>query len=1172
MFTPNAQTLMDRARDRAFAMARSQVECLDLLAAACDETEALVRLAECLTGGDVTGILDKRHREDLHVVCRLTLPYAPDCAALLEQAWDLASAQGVPDDTHPGLVDLKHLVCALASSNEVCRALGGCSPITRETALQKLAAWYDLSARPSSLGDMINRLRGLRNDLLSKVFGQDHAVHTFIEGLYNAELTSAIDPERVKPEAVFVFAGPPGVGKTYLAELCASFLGRPFKRFDLTGYSDHQAHNQLVGFPAVYKGAQPGLLTGFVDQHPNAILLFDEIEKAHLNVIQLFYQILDAGHLEDKHLEKDVPFRDAIMILTTNAGRTLYDNPNRAGIQAANANYHRRTILNALENEKHPVSGQPAFPQAICSRLAQGFPVVFNHLGVNELVQVCDSAMFRLETLLERQYYKSISHDPLVPITLVLREGSKIDPRQLRAETEKFLKNEIFKYVSLHSRERLDELFGRIKSIRLEIEAGALDMSAETGALLRMGDKPRVLLAAGQRIASLYQEHVPEVHWFNAATPSEVMDILAGEEVDMILLDIWVRREFRDDSGATQTGANPLSQSFMGESDYVPLSARALDEGREILRLLHERAPQLPVYLLSLGRLDPSQTIFGEGPRRPVDDELFLACVRSGGARGMVSTSFTSLRAADWELQRDALAEQLTETNLRLYREKKAATLAAERKVLGFDTASRLDHEAGRLSIRLRNFSLIRAVDAQDAGEMVEEISRPTTRFADVFGAKTAKESLQFIIDWLKNPKPYALLGIRPPKGILLTGPPGTGKTMLARAVAGESDCAFLEKSASGFVTVWQGSGPQNVRDLFARARRYAPAIVFIDEIDSIGLGRTGQGGAARTQEETLNALLTEMDGFRVSQQPIIVLAATNLADKLDEALKRRFDRVVEVDRPDRAARLEYLRQKVAARKNHQVAPEALERVAKQTAHWTIADLERMLQEAAVMAAQQGQPLTGAAIEEAFEKVRSGEIREQPDRAALERTARHESGHALIAWLGGNPPIMVDIIGRGDRGGVMVRESEEQGKSYQKGELEQTIREALAGRAAELLYYGPESGLTTGASSDLKFASGLAKKMISHFGMSQEFGHVSVAGTYHEHASDGPLAVRELEMVKQLIAGQMERTMRDLTAHRALLDRLSGELLEKNRLTTEEMRGILGDLKDGASEKGESHV
>jgi ATP-dependent metalloprotease FtsH len=1013
-----------------------------------------------------------------------------------------------------------------------------------------------------SIADLVSKLRGLRSELLTKVFGQDHAVHAFVEGAYNAEVTASADRERKQPAAVFVFAGPPGVGKTYMAELCTSYLERPFKRYDMTGYSDHQAHNQLVGFSPSYKGAQPGTLTGFVEKNPNSILLFDEIEKAHLTTIQLFYQILDVGHLEDKYTESNVSFRDTIIIFTTNAGRSLYDNPNKIGISAANSNYHKRTILSALENEKNPADGRPAFPQALCSRLAQGYAVMFNHLGINELERVCAAELLRTEALLERQYFKNISHDPILPISLVFREGGRVDARQLRAETEKFVKGELFKYYSLYTQEKLEEAFEKVDSIRFEIEGSLKTLDPEVYSLFESPDKPKVLLVANTTFTELCQDHVPEIDWLSSTSAPEIIDILSTEDVDMVLLDIWIRRDIND-SGI-------WSKTMDQDLDFTPLSARALDHGREILRKIHERSPQTPTYLLSFS--DPgfgsgssderSKSIVDETPRSPIDDELFLACVRAGGTRGILMTSFMGTVGGNWETHQHQFAKSLLEINRRIYREKKARSLARERKVLKFETAAEMKKEERELRIRLRGFSFARAIDAMDAGELVNDVERPNTRFEDVFGARGAKESLQFVIDWLKNPKRYAAMGIRPPKGILMTGPPGTGKTMLARAVAGESNCAFIEKSASSFVTIWQGSGPQNVRDLFGRARRYAPSIVFIDELDAIGIKRSGGAGGGRAEEEALNAMLTEMDGFRAgTQQPVIVLAATNLADRLDEALKRRFDRTIEVDRPDKAARLQYLEKTVLERKNSEVTRTAIDRLAGQTARLTIADLERIVQQAAVMAAQNVSPMTDEILAEAYDRFRMGEARGEPvDKDALRRTAQHESGHALISWLCGKPPVRLTVVGRSNALGFMEHESEEDKGSYTKSELEQMICISMAGRAAEILYYGEKGGLDTGVSGDLKTATHWAIRMVTEFGMCKELGQVSLRDTYYERSTDGPLAVKVTKSAEQIVKQQLDKAIEILKENRSYLDKMVEDVLEKNTLYKEDLEKILPPL------------
>ncbi len=1160
MFTDRAKKLIDLAKGCAFSRTEKILDVEAVLAAVGSHPEAAVRLAECLCGGNVARIRENCPDMGAPVPCPTRLEMTEALRAIIEFAAELASGKGVPDHEHPGLIDIRHLVCSLAASDEACRRLGGCLPVSREEAVAILSRWYGDGVDAATIGGLIGTLRALRQELQGKLFGQDHAVHSFLEGLYNSEMAAAADAERKRPAAVFLFAGPAGVGKTYMAELCASFLKRPFKRFDMTGYSDHQDHHQLVGFASSYKGAHPGQLTGFVDKNPDAILLFDEIEKAHLATVQLFYQILDAGHLEDKYTEKDISFRDSVIIFTTNAGRTLYDNPNRSGISAANSTYHRRTILSALEIETNPATGQPAFPQPLCSRLAQGYPLMFNRLGINELVKVCETELTRNERLLEQQYFKRFDHDELVPLALVLKEGIRADARQLRSESEKFIKNELFRYASLYTEDRLEDALDSIDAVHFEAAAGLSRLDPETAAIFEMPDKPRVLLVANSEFAVLCRDLVGEIRWSHCGSSEEVVEILAGTEIDMVLLDIWVQRKFSGRADDSRSGR--LSDTVDPELDFVPFSARALDTGREVLRLIHERFPRTPVFLLSFTDPipeEPSVTLFGQTLHRPVDDELFLACVRAGGARGVLECGFINSFGLNWEARRNQFAADLLAVNRRLYREKRGRSLARRRKVLRFETAAKRDRENRSLRIQLRNFTLARTVDAVDAGEMVSDVERPTTRFEDVLGAEDAKDALRYVVDWIKNPRRYAALGIRPPRGVLLTGAPGTGKTMLARAVAGESECAFLEKSASSFVTVWQGSGPQNVRRLFDRARRYAPAIVFLDEFDSIGLRRSGGMGAARAQEETLNAILTEMDGFGApSQQPLIVLAATNFAENLDEAVKRRFDRLIEVERPDMAARRQYLQRVVLVRQNSDVSQEAVERIARQSAGMTIADLERIVHEAAVTAARNDSRLDDAVLEEAFEKFRLGAARQAPDRQTLERTARHEAGHSLIAWMGGNPPLQVTIVGRAHAAGRMEPERDETRGSYTKSEILQLICECMGGRAAEILFYGEEEGLDTGAAGDLQHATRLAVGMVRNWGMTADFGQIAIeADRGGKRRFDGPLAAKIIEAAERIVKEQLLRAIDVLNRHRPYLEKISTELMEKNRLTREDLASIL---------------
>jgi ATP-dependent Zn protease len=321
-------------------------------------------------------------------------------------------------------------------------------------------------------------------------------------------------------------------------------------------------------------------------------------------------------------------------------------------------------------------------------------------------------------------------------------------------------------------------------------------------------------------------------------------------------------------------------------------------------------------------------------------------------------------------------------------------------------------------------------------------------------------------------------------------------------------------------------------------------------------------GSAGRAEESTLNALLTEMDGFKgPTQRPVIILAATNLSEHLDEALRRRFDREIEVPLPDRAARLAFLRYELLGRKTSQVSEEVIETLATRSAGMTISNMIRITNEAAVMAARQGSPLTDQILQMAYEKMVMGEAVKPPDAVTLERIARHESGHALLSWLTGKPPVLVTIVGRGGAGGYVEKEAQEDKTIYTASEIEDMICVAMGGRAAEMLYYGDQEGLSTGVAGDLRMATHWAKKMITDYGMNEEIGHVFLGGD-GSYLTPGAGISDEVEdrvmlAAEDIIQEQLEKAEALLLENKDRLDKLVTVLLEKNRLTRQELEAIL---------------
>ncbi|HIK39241.1 MAG: ATP-dependent zinc metalloprotease FtsH3 [Thermoleptolyngbya sp. C42_A2020_037] len=448
--------------------------------------------------------------------------------------------------------------------------------------------------------------------------------------------------------------------------------------------------------------------------------------------------------------------------------------------------------------------------------------------------------------------------------------------------------------------------------------------------------------------------------------------------------------------------------------------------------------------------------------------------------------------------------------------------------------------------------------------------------FGDVAGIEQAKLELAEVVDFLKNADRFTAVGAKIPKGVLLVGPPGTGKTLLARAVAGEAGVPFFSISGSEFVEMFVGVGASRVRDLFEQAKSNAPCIVFIDEIDAVGRQRgAGLGGGNDEREQTLNQLLTEMDGFE-GNTGIIIIAATNRPDVLDAALLRpgRFDRQVVVDRPDYAGRLEILN--VHARGKTLSKDVDLEKIARRTPGFTGADLANLLNEAAILAARRN--LTEVSMDEvndAIDRVLAGP--EKKDRVMSEKrkslVAYHEAGHALVGALmpDYDPVQKISIIPRGRAGGLTwFTPSEERMDSglYSRSYLQNQMAVALGGRVAEEIIFGEEE-VTTGASNDLQQVARVARQMVTRFGMSDRLGPVALGRSQGgmflgrdimaERDFSEETAAAVDDEVRNLVDQAYRRAKTVLMENRAVLDQLAQMLIERETVDSEEFQELLAN-------------
>ncbi|MBK3575415.1 ATP-dependent zinc metalloprotease FtsH [Streptomyces sp. MBT65] len=444
------------------------------------------------------------------------------------------------------------------------------------------------------------------------------------------------------------------------------------------------------------------------------------------------------------------------------------------------------------------------------------------------------------------------------------------------------------------------------------------------------------------------------------------------------------------------------------------------------------------------------------------------------------------------------------------------------------------------------------------------EPGKQRTTFEDVAGIDEVEGELNDVVDFLKNPDEYRKMGAKMPRGVLLAGPPGTGKTLLARAVAGEAGVPFFSASASEFIEMIVGVGASRVRELFAEARKVAPSIIFIDEIDTIGRARGGGSGMGGhdEREQTLNQILTEMDGFSGSEG-VIVIAATNRADVLDPALTRpgRFDRVVVVSPPDRGGRKAIL--EIHTREIPLAHDVNLAQVARTTPGMTGAELANLANEAALLAVKRKQSeVTQADLSEALEKVQLGAERPlvMPEEERR-RTAYHESGHALLGMLqpGADPVRKITIVPRGRALGVTLSTPDSDKYAYTEEYLRGRIIGALGGMAAEQVVYGV---ITTGAESDLEQVTNIARGMVARWGMSERVGRLSALPNDAQQAYGLAAAPQTLDVIddemRRIVDECYEEAIRKLRDHRDQLDALAAALLENETLEETDAYRIAG--------------
>lgn len=960
--------------------------------------------------------------------------------------------------------------------------------------------------KTEKLGEVAEFADGLREKLLKEVKGQNHAVEAFVSAVF--KMKAHANAGNKGPRAVCLFAGAPGVGKTFLAERAAYHLRLPYRRFDMSGYAeDDTGLTSFRGINPSFKAASEGEVTGFVRKNPRCVLLFDEIEKAHPAIINLFLQILDAGTCKDFYHDENVDFSETIIIMTSNAGRNLYNSGERKNFSL----FTQSVLIDALGKDMKD-NGQPFFPAPILSRMSRGTVVMFNRLDTVALNEITVSETERVASQFGKVFGKKIQGKDTIPALVLFAAGGDPDARSIKGRVSLVMEDEVQNMCAQLPKENRSEAIDKIENIRFTLD---LDGATEEAKKLFVTDeKPEILLFSNDGAQFAGKARRKDFRLAVTDSLDKAKELLRGE-TRIAVVDV---------------GCN------LREMDYVPSDVEDLDsDGNALIEYIREFYEEVPVYILDREWGDKAEDICRSYLRK--------------GARGIVRFDCNRPAAFLKELDRCCRETHLTAV---------ADYLGKNNQVLAYNTAQVFSDDGKTAEIRFADMELKRNIYADDSEHILGETMRPTVKFSDVIGVTEAKEALREFKEFFSDPKKYAASGMKMPRGVLLYGPPGTGKTLLAKAMAGESNVTFIQKNATEFMKKYYGEGADAVREMFRLARKYAPSVLFVDEIDAVGRERTGESSTIST-DQLLTAFLSEMDGFVYDEKrPVLVIAATNFhivrqsaGDNkvLDPAFVRRFDRRIEVGLPDKAERKQFILYYLAKHGVAGLSDDAVENVAVRTYGSSPADIETIIQY--VLRRKKNDAITDNDLLVAVDTVEHGAERQWSEED-IRKTAVHEAGHVLMGWLAGRIPEYATTISRGGYGGYVMSESDEGRMSPDKREVLDRICMTLGGRAAEMEFYG-EDGITAGVSSDLRQATDLATRMVCEWGMEGDL--IASFG----NAVGGEAGQKRFAAIEGILQRQATRAAKFAADNRDTLALIAEELVRRNSMTRKDLTQFLAD-------------
>lgn len=949
---------------------------------------------------------------------------------------------------------------------------------------------------------LLSESKRLSQYLNDNVRGQEDAISRFVQGCFHSDLFPVTEDKSVTTK--FIFGGPVGVGKSSLAEAAAQALDVPFLKIEL---SDTAADSYAIELAKsiIDEGAdcELSMVEYFVKDFPNCVIMFNELEKAHPKVLSALTKLFKNGSICNNKYKQEISFKDVIFIFTTNLGQALYQGEQQRNITGL----PRAVIMDALKADLSQLPTGEIINNFLYDNFANGHIIMFNSMSIYHLTEIVSEGFGTFQQQMQENYDLKVNVDPQVISLFLYSQCNSLDAHSAKPQSHAFLKNELYEF-GRHF--KLDaETFSRIEQFNLKVKVPAKGDALRP---LFVNEEPLQVLFIGDPKKFPYLKNTAGVEYNFAKSYEKALEILKKKDILFGIIDLYY-------------GGSRSKSSFLSLDDIGSKGVNCFDK-------LRMQLTDVPLFLLDAPDIDTE------------DKATFL----QRGAREFIN------------LGDDVKANQLVEKLARsIYMQNAVDRLASRGKILGFNSAQKLSKDGKKVEITFYDFYPRNNQTRRDFHLAFVDELQCKKRFSDITGAASAKKELAYLTSYMQNPRKFVLEEGNPPKGVLLFGWKEAGKSALAKALAGESNAAFLSMNASLILAQDPANALSSIQQLFHAAKKCAPSVIFFEDLEKVIM-----------EDNPLKDIISEvlLDNIKRMNEnihrPVLFVGSMDwpypslnmIESKLNKDVLHNMEYKIFVNMPSREERKEYIRKALQELQLTEIEEKSIQNIAERTHFTSISSLKDFLIFAARRVRKAPKDQQNLVFVGALDEFQQGEAREREEEKLL-HTAYHEAGHAYLNWINGNEATFMTIVSRGNFGGYYMSKPDEKRSGMTKSELLGQIRMCLAGRGAELVFLGEKDGTGTGISSDLENATNLAVSMICYYGMDED----SLLSIEPSAVLQSPMGEKILTKASNMLQREMQNTIEILEKGKEAVRVLAEKVAANNYLTGEEIEAVLSNYQ-----------